>query len=650
MKRFIVILVLCLQAVAGATVRNVKSAPCSAVGNGIANDTAAINTCIALLVNGDTLLFPSGTYLITSGSLTAITVNNVIVDGSSGAATIKTAGAGAMLVIGATTLSSTTAFTSNAAELATTIAANFSGISVSSGDYIFITQLPSGGSGARGEVLQTLSAGASSSTVTTALHQAYTTANTATVQKITAPVSGVTVQGLVIDGGGTATNGLNVDSCMNCTISNVTVKNVKGTNGPFGSGAEVTPYLNFGTTFTNITISGAVNSGTGFEAARNGNMIGSGITISGMTGASTFGFVLAQEANGVWNNVSVDSAGTTGGRPFKLNSAPYDSFDSTVINHAQSANYNGITLEFFSAHDLFTNCSVINSQDAATKDAHGIVLYGDVNNGASEGSNHYATFYNCSTSNNQGYAVIINDNNNHVSFLGGTYAGLVTSDYLFWLNSAAADISNFNVIGTTMTGPAFYALNATGAPNGCASSNTLTAASSFSHGFLLATSAGFVLGTNNTMNGFDSSPALASSCVNSGAALATLSSTSLSFGNQNVNVTSSPQATVLTNGIGGFNGGNTLTFVTAAYLTTGTQFALSANACTTTVTAGSTCSVSVTFTPTSTGAKTDTLTYLDNAAGAWQTVALNGTGINTPPGAGHLLSGGMTIKGGTVVK
>src|SRR5207249_9155088 len=39
------------------------------------------------------------------------------------------------------------------------------------------------------------------------------------------------------------------------------------------------------------------------------------------------------------------------------------------------------------------------------------------------------------------------------------------------------------------------------------------------------------------------------------------------------------------------------------------------------------CSISITFTPTAMGARTGTLTVLDNASGSPQTAALSGTGI-----------------------
>lgn len=62
-----------------ATVFNVKSAPCNAVGNGVADDTAAINTCIANFNSAGKgqLYFPAGTYK-TTAALTAITANGIV--------------------------------------------------------------------------------------------------------------------------------------------------------------------------------------------------------------------------------------------------------------------------------------------------------------------------------------------------------------------------------------------------------------------------------------------------------------------------------------------------------------------------------------------------------------------------------------------
>jgi hypothetical protein len=102
-----------------------------------------------------------------------------------------------------------------------------------------------------------------------------------------------------------------------------------------------------------------------------------------------------------------------------------------------------------------------------------------------------------------------------------------------------------------------------------------------------------------------------------GGASVSLSPTSLSFGNQNVNTTSAAQMVTLNNaGSGALN----VTSIAAS-----TQYAQT-NTCGSSVAAGANCTISVTFTPTATCAQTGTITITDNATGSPQTVNLTGTG------------------------
>ena len=100
-----------------------------------------------------------------------------------------------------------------------------------------------------------------------------------------------------------------------------------------------------------------------------------------------------------------------------------------------------------------------------------------------------------------------------------------------------------------------------------------------------------------------------------------LSPTSLKFGNQMVGTTSSPQTVTLTNtsttalasvsiGITGSNSGD---------------FAQT-NTCGTRIRPGSSCTITVTFTPTTQGARTAAVSVSDNGGGSPQTVLLAGTG------------------------
>jgi len=107
-----------------------------------------------------------------------------------------------------------------------------------------------------------------------------------------------------------------------------------------------------------------------------------------------------------------------------------------------------------------------------------------------------------------------------------------------------------------------------------------------------------------------------------------LAPTSLAFGNQQLNTTSTAQIVTLTN-----TGTGPLTINTIAASGDFAETSTGATACPispATLAAGANCKISVTFTPTALGARAATLTITDNAAGNPHTVPLTGTGTNTP--------------------
>jgi Abnormal spindle-like microcephaly-assoc'd, ASPM-SPD-2-Hydin len=104
------------------------------------------------------------------------------------------------------------------------------------------------------------------------------------------------------------------------------------------------------------------------------------------------------------------------------------------------------------------------------------------------------------------------------------------------------------------------------------------------------------------------------------------SPTSLAFGNQTTNTTSTARPVTLSNtGTGAL----TITSISLAG-TNPTNFAQTNN-CGTSVAAGANCTINVTFTPSATGARSASLSVADNAAGTPQTVALTGTGVAPAP-------------------
>src|SRR5258706_7913968 len=99
------------------------------------------------------------------------------------------------------------------------------------------------------------------------------------------------------------------------------------------------------------------------------------------------------------------------------------------------------------------------------------------------------------------------------------------------------------------------------------------------------------------------------------------SMTSLTFASQAVGMSSGAQFTTLTN-----TGSATLTF-SAAF---SGDFAFAGlGTCGSSVAAGASCTISVKFTPTAAGSRTDTLTLTDNASNSPQTISLTGTGSIT---------------------
>jgi len=103
-----------------------------------------------------------------------------------------------------------------------------------------------------------------------------------------------------------------------------------------------------------------------------------------------------------------------------------------------------------------------------------------------------------------------------------------------------------------------------------------------------------------------------------GAPAVSLAPTSLTFASQIVGTTSGAQTVTLTN-----TGSGTLTITS---IVASGDFAQT-NTCGTSVAAGANCTISVTFTPTATGARTGTVTITDNASNSPQTISLSGTGV-----------------------
>jgi hypothetical protein len=99
----------------------------------------------------------------------------------------------------------------------------------------------------------------------------------------------------------------------------------------------------------------------------------------------------------------------------------------------------------------------------------------------------------------------------------------------------------------------------------------------------------------------------------------------LNFGSEQVGLTSAPLTTTLTN-----SGTTTLSISSVGILgTAATDYAQTANTCGTSLTVGASCSVTLTFTPSATGARSAVLAFTDGAQNSPQNVTLTGTGSSS---------------------
>ena len=108
----------------------------------------------------------------------------------------------------------------------------------------------------------------------------------------------------------------------------------------------------------------------------------------------------------------------------------------------------------------------------------------------------------------------------------------------------------------------------------------------------------------------------------------------VTFGSQTLNTTAPQQLVSLTN-----TGADTLNI---ASITAGGDFAVVSN-CGTAVAAGATCAVAVTFTPTVAGARSGTLSFVDDASGSPHQVPLAGTGVAASSSTGATPAGSYTV-------
>ena len=200
---------------------------------------------------------------------------------------------------------------------------------------------------------------------------------------------------------------------------------------------------------------------------------------------------------------------------------------------------------------------------------------------------------------------------------GSQSVGTVSAPKTFTLTnngSAALEISNVAVVGKyTQVIPDYSQSNTCGTSLGAGSSCTVTVE-------FTPQIPGSIVGSIAIVNSeSDTSPLIVSlSGTGLAAPLVSLNPTSLTFPDQPVGTSSTPQPLTLTN-----TGSATLNLDS---IVASGDFS-ETNTCGSSVTVGGSCTISVTFTPTAVGLRTGSLVLTDNASDSPQTVSLSGTGI-----------------------
>src|SRR5207244_10857122 len=110
------------------------------------------------------------------------------------------------------------------------------------------------------------------------------------------------------------------------------------------------------------------------------------------------------------------------GRPVKVHASRYNTFTSLTSKNG-AADYNGIALNYYSSHNTFNNCVVMNNGTSGTGTGNaGINSFGNFN--------QYSSFNNCTVSGNgniqfyvSGFAALRLAQDPHHTVHGGTLTG-----------------------------------------------------------------------------------------------------------------------------------------------------------------------------------------------------------------------------------
>jgi Putative Ig domain len=382
-----------------------------AIGNGITDDTGAIDAAIATLQANQILYFPCGAYAI-SAALSTIGLNGVTIEGatSSGGncATLKLVSGTSFtaLTIAGQGLGSPQNLVADTTSNTFTVATGgIASAGIAPGSYVLVSDIAvaSNGSGspliATQQIAKVIAVNGDSATIENTFGHDYTLVSPYPsnqgccpyVQKIGTPLTGVSLTHLNFDATAntaSSTGALEMDYTVDSEIGFLIVSNFLQSPGTTDTVILDTDYHNF---YHDITCTacgnGTTNDGHSFDIRRQSLMVLNNISVVNNATQDSFAVDIKNVNFSTGLNIIANQGGANG-RPFKLLRSNYNNW-TDVTGENSSNGKNGISITDVSTYNVFNNCTALNNSNI------GIATFGNFN--------IHNSFNNCTAKYNQSW-------------------------------------------------------------------------------------------------------------------------------------------------------------------------------------------------------------------------------------------------------
>jgi hypothetical protein len=370
-----------------------------ATGDGTSDDTAAINSVLAMTQPGDAVFFPCGIFVISSPPSILANSFVTITGAGTGCTELKLVGSGSFagLQLGGPGLSAQIPLATDTSDSTFTLqSGGLATLGIGAGSYVLISDVAVASNGpgspliSNQEVVKVISTSGDTATIEGTFSHQFTLVSPypdlqgccAYAQLIVNPVDGMKVANLSIDGGsniGSATNALRMQNAVNSEIAFLAVSNFLG----IGNSGGILVDTGYKNRLHDIVCKSCGNGGVGgsdsVQIQRQSFADIANIAINNTATQSVFSFSLRQTHNSMITSVVVDAGGAIG-RPIKLLRSSHNIINGAIAKNG-TGQHNGISVTDISMYNTFNNCQALNNENG------GIELFGN--------HNEHNSFNNC---------------------------------------------------------------------------------------------------------------------------------------------------------------------------------------------------------------------------------------------------------------